>query len=50
VQGDKSNQGELFGINNIFKLHEGGLTTKMAVGPCGGAPDSASSDESYFFY
>ncbi|KAJ7279022.1 P-loop containing nucleoside triphosphate hydrolase protein, partial [Mycena rebaudengoi] len=31
VQGDKSNQGELFGINNIFKLHEGGLTTKMAI-------------------
>jgi len=33
VQGDNSKQGELFGINNIFKLHEDKLATKMAV--CG---------------
>lgn len=31
VQGDKSKQGELFGIKNIFKLHEHTLATKMAV-------------------
>lgn len=31
VQGDKSKQGELFGIRNIFKLHETTLATKMAV-------------------
>ncbi|KAJ7631912.1 RAD26-like SNF2 family DNA-dependent ATPase [Mycena polygramma] len=31
VQGDKSNQGELFGLQNIFKLHEGGLSTKTAI-------------------
>lgn len=31
VQGDKSRQGELFGIRNIFKLHETTLATKMAV-------------------
>lgn len=33
VQGDKSKQGELFGLANIFKLHEGGLSTKMTVCP-----------------
>lgn len=31
VQGDTSRQGELFGIKNIFKLHENTLATKMAV-------------------
>ncbi|KAJ7145823.1 P-loop containing nucleoside triphosphate hydrolase protein [Mycena epipterygia] len=31
VQGDKSKQGELFGLANIFKLHEGGLSTKMTI-------------------
>ncbi|KAF7373355.1 DNA excision repair protein ERCC-6-like 2 [Mycena sanguinolenta] len=31
VQGDKSKQGELFGLKNIFKLHEGGLATKAAI-------------------
>lgn len=31
VQGDKTKQGELFGLKNIFKLHEGALATKMAV-------------------
>ncbi|KAI0744759.1 P-loop containing nucleoside triphosphate hydrolase protein [Earliella scabrosa] len=31
VQGDKSKQGELFGIKNIFKLHETTLATKMAI-------------------
>ncbi|KAJ7260962.1 P-loop containing nucleoside triphosphate hydrolase protein [Mycena haematopus] len=31
VQGDKSRQGELFGLKNIFKLHEGGLSTKAAI-------------------
>jgi len=32
VQGDKTQQGELFGIKNIFALHEQGqMTTKMAV-------------------
>ena len=30
VQGDKDKQGELFGIRNIFKLHEGSAT-KLAV-------------------
>ena len=34
VQGDKSKQGELFGIKNIFKLHEHTYATKMAVSPC----------------
>ncbi|RPD77013.1 hypothetical protein L226DRAFT_459287 [Lentinus tigrinus ALCF2SS1-7] len=31
VQGDKSKQGELFGIRNIFKLHEHTYATKMAI-------------------
>jgi hypothetical protein len=31
VQGDTSRQGELFGIKNIFKLHEDTLATKMAI-------------------
>ncbi|KAJ7041189.1 P-loop containing nucleoside triphosphate hydrolase protein [Mycena alexandri] len=31
VQGEKTKQGELFGLNNIFKLHEGGLSTKTAI-------------------
>ncbi|PPQ95985.1 LOW QUALITY PROTEIN: hypothetical protein CVT26_016201 [Gymnopilus dilepis] len=31
VQGDMAKQGELFGINNIFKLHEDKLATKMAL-------------------
>ncbi|KAM5538879.1 hypothetical protein V8D89_007601 [Ganoderma adspersum] len=31
VQGDKSKQGELFGIKNIFRLHETTLATKMAI-------------------
>lgn len=31
VQGDKGRQGELFGIQNIFKLHEDTLATKMAI-------------------
>ncbi|KAH9856351.1 P-loop containing nucleoside triphosphate hydrolase protein [Lenzites betulinus] len=31
IQGDKQKQGELFGIQNIFKLHERTLATKMAI-------------------
>ena len=31
VQGDKTKQGELFGMKNIFKLHEDTLATKQAV-------------------
>ncbi|KAJ7353609.1 RAD26-like SNF2 family DNA-dependent ATPase [Mycena albidolilacea] len=31
VQGDKTRQGELFGVKNIFKLHESGLATKAAI-------------------
>ena len=31
VQGDKGKQGELFGVKNIFKLHEDTLATKQAV-------------------
>ncbi|KAI6143111.1 hypothetical protein BKA82DRAFT_4017843 [Pisolithus tinctorius] len=31
VQGDTSRQGELFGIKNIFKLHEDTLATKVAT-------------------
>ncbi|KAL4077447.1 P-loop containing nucleoside triphosphate hydrolase protein [Scleroderma citrinum] len=31
VQGDTSRQGELFGIKNIFRLHEDTLATKMAI-------------------
>ncbi|KAI0772497.1 P-loop containing nucleoside triphosphate hydrolase protein [Trametes elegans] len=31
VQGEKSKQGELFGIKNIFRLHEHTLATKMAI-------------------
>lgn len=31
VSGDKSRQGELFGLQNIFKLHENSSTTKMAI-------------------
>ncbi|TDL26985.1 hypothetical protein BD410DRAFT_836072 [Rickenella mellea] len=31
VQGDSSRQGELFGLKNIFKLHEDTLATKMAI-------------------
>ncbi|KAJ3532277.1 hypothetical protein NM688_g7446 [Phlebia brevispora] len=31
VQGDKARQGELFGIRNIFKLHEDTLATKQAI-------------------
>ncbi|GJF00382.1 P-loop containing nucleoside triphosphate hydrolase protein [Phanerochaete sordida] len=31
VQGDKSRQGELFGIKNIFGLAEGEVRTKMAI-------------------
>jgi len=31
VQGDNAKQGELFGIANIFKLHEDQLATKMVV-------------------
>ncbi|EMD35017.1 hypothetical protein CERSUDRAFT_139806 [Gelatoporia subvermispora B] len=31
VQGEKSKQGELFGIKNIFKLHEDTLATKKAI-------------------
>ncbi|KAJ6476254.1 RAD26-like SNF2 family DNA-dependent ATPase [Mycena sanguinolenta] len=31
VQGDRSKQGELFGLKNIFKLHESGLATKAAI-------------------
>ena len=33
MQGDNAKQGELFGINNIFTLHEDKLATKMAVCP-----------------
>lgn len=32
VQGDTSKRGELFGLENIFKLREDELATKMAVG------------------
>ena len=31
VQGDSSRQGELFGLRNIFKLHEDTYATKMVV-------------------
>lgn len=31
IQGDNVKKGELFGIENIFKLHEDKLATKMAV-------------------
>ncbi|KAH7924359.1 hypothetical protein BV22DRAFT_517474 [Leucogyrophana mollusca] len=31
VQGDTSRQGELFGVKNIFRLHEDTLATKMAI-------------------
>ncbi|EGO02844.1 hypothetical protein SERLA73DRAFT_176268 [Serpula lacrymans var. lacrymans S7.3] len=31
VQGDTHRHGELFGIKNIFKLHETNLATKMAI-------------------
>ncbi|KAF5345800.1 hypothetical protein D9756_010881 [Leucocoprinus leucothites] len=31
IQGDNAKKGELFGIENIFKLHEGQLATKMAI-------------------
>ncbi|KAA1466811.1 hypothetical protein DENSPDRAFT_831699 [Dentipellis sp. KUC8613] len=31
ISGDKSRQGELFGLQNIFKLHENTSTTKMAI-------------------
>ncbi|KAL9710545.1 hypothetical protein Ac2012v2_006079 [Leucoagaricus gongylophorus] len=31
IQGDNAKQGELFGIANIFKLHEDQLATKMAI-------------------
>ncbi|OSD03707.1 hypothetical protein PYCCODRAFT_1490777 [Trametes coccinea BRFM310] len=31
VQGDKRKQGELFGIKNIFRLHERTLATKMTI-------------------
>lgn len=33
VQREKGREGELFGIRNIFKLHEDTLATKMAVSP-----------------
>ena len=33
VQDDKSKRGELFGLENIFKLQEDELATKMAVRP-----------------
>ena len=32
VQNDKERQGELFGLQNVFKLHKHTLATKMAVG------------------
>jgi hypothetical protein len=31
VSGDKKRQGELFGLKNIFALHEENWSTKMAV-------------------
>ncbi|TFK69776.1 hypothetical protein BDN72DRAFT_585227 [Pluteus cervinus] len=31
IQGDANKKGELFGIENIFKLHEDKLATKMAI-------------------
>lgn len=31
VQGSKDHQGELFGLKNIFKLHETALATKMII-------------------
>jgi hypothetical protein len=31
IQGDTAKKGELFGIENIFKLHEDKLATKTAV-------------------
>jgi hypothetical protein len=31
VQGDAQREGELFGVKNIFKLHEDKLATKQAV-------------------
>ena len=32
VQNDRERQGELFGLQNIFRLHKETLATKMAVG------------------
>ena len=31
VQGDNSQRGELFGLENIFKLHEDKIATKVVV-------------------
>ncbi|KAJ8516205.1 hypothetical protein ONZ45_g6480 [Pleurotus djamor] len=31
IQGDTNQQGELFGLKNIFKLHEGEFTTKTVI-------------------
>ncbi|KAG9122916.1 hypothetical protein FRC07_000507 [Ceratobasidium sp. 392] len=31
VQGSKNHQGELFGLKNIFRLHETALATKMTI-------------------
>ena len=31
IQGNNSKKGELFGLENIFKLHEDELATKMTV-------------------
>ncbi|PSS30856.1 hypothetical protein PHLCEN_2v2583 [Hermanssonia centrifuga] len=31
VQGDKAKQGELFGVRNIFRLHEDALATKQTI-------------------
>jgi hypothetical protein len=31
IPGDKKRQGELFGLKNIFTLHESNWSTKMAV-------------------
>ncbi|KAF8890663.1 P-loop containing nucleoside triphosphate hydrolase protein [Infundibulicybe gibba] len=42
IQGDVAKKGELFGIENIFKLHENKLATKMAVAGLGAGKHGGS--------
>ncbi|KIJ36395.1 hypothetical protein M422DRAFT_179431 [Sphaerobolus stellatus SS14] len=61
VQGDKTKQGELFGIKNIFKLDESGAATKAtiekshleqldwALTNLEGAPSGKSDDVRYLY-
>jgi len=43
VQSDKERQGELFGLQNIFKFHKDTLSTKMAVGCLASLPSRCHS-------